>query len=60
MDRTNLKTITMKITEVMADDIQKLTKDLDVSQSAFVRDAIIDYMTKIHSENKTLPYPFYY
>ncbi len=42
----------MKITEVMADDIQKLTKDLDVSQSAFVRDAIIDYMTKIHSENK--------
>lgn len=53
MDRANLKTITMKITEAMAEDIQTLTKDLDISQSAFVRDAIIDYMTKIHSENNS-------
>lgn len=52
MDRANLKTITMKISEDMADDIQKLTHDLDVSQSAFVRDAIVDYMAKMHSENK--------
>ncbi|MBK8394780.1 MAG: CopG family transcriptional regulator [Leptospiraceae bacterium] len=51
MDRSQLKTITMKITEDMAEDIQTLTKDLEVSQSAFVRDAIIEYMAKIHSEN---------
>ena len=38
MDRSQLKTITMKITEDMAEDIQTLTKDLEVSQSAFVRD----------------------
>lgn len=52
MDRASLKTITMKISEDMADDIQKLTKDLDVSQSAFVRDAIVDYMAKMYSENQ--------
>ncbi len=49
----NLKTITMKITEDMLEDIQTLTEDLDITQSAFVRDAILDYMTKIHTESKS-------
>ena len=46
MNRMNLKTITMKVSEDMLEDIQTLTKDLDISQSSFVRDAIIDYMSE--------------
>lgn len=52
MNRMNLKTITMKVSEEMLEDIQSLTKDLDISQSSFVRDAIIEYMTKIHNQSK--------
>ena len=52
MNRMNLKTITMKVSEDMLEDIQTLTKDLDISQSSFVRDAIIDYMTRIHNQSK--------
>jgi metal-responsive CopG/Arc/MetJ family transcriptional regulator len=47
----NLKTITMKVSEEMLHDIQAFTKDLDISQSSFVRDAIIAYMTKIHNQS---------
>ena len=53
MNRMNLRTITMKIPETLHEDIQTLTKNLNKSQSAFVRDAIIEYITKIHSENKS-------
>ena len=52
MNRMNLKTITMKVSEDMLEDIQTLTKDLDITQSSFVRDAIVDYMTRIHNQSK--------
>jgi len=42
----------MKVSEDLLEDIQTLTKDLDISQSSFVRDAIIDYMTRIHNQSK--------